>query len=225
MIIVTGASGGIGNSLIKYLSSFDQVVGIYNNHKPNEVDNVIFAKVDLLNSESINAFISKFKDQLNNITIIHGAVLSIDQLAIKYEEEDWDKVIDVNLKSNYVLTKALLPFMLEKKYGRIISLSSVVGVNGAKGTLAYSASKMGVYGLSRVYTAEYARFNITSNVITLGYFESGLIDTLGEKQRQEIISKIPSNKLGDVNNIFYAIKFLIESNYCNGSVITIDGGL
>jgi len=146
-------------------------------------------------------------------------------LLARYDSADWDKVMDINLKGNFLLTKALLPTMIQQSWGRIIHVASVVALKGEKGTAAYSASKSGLLGLSRVMAKEYARFNITSNVLNLGYFEVGLIETVSKDKRKEIIESIPSKKLGQASSIINALKFLIHSDYVNGSVLTIDGGL
>lgn len=228
MIIVTGSSGGIGNEIVLYLSKQDSVIGIYNKTKPvNQQDSekITFEKVNLLNSNEIKMFVKNNKKRLSSITIVHGAALSIDRLFINYKEEDWDSVINVNLKANFLLTKALLPIMLEEKWGRIISLSSIVGERGTRGAVAYSTSKTALTGMSRVLAKEYGRFNITSNILTLGYFKGGLINSLDEEKRKKIKSSIPLNRFGDIENIAHAINFLINSDYTNGATIHIDGGI
>jgi len=115
--------------------------------------------------------------------------------------------------------------MINEKWGRIIHLSSIAGVRGMQGTLAYSTAKTGLQGMSRVLAREYARFNITSNVLVLGYFNIGLIETLSEKVKKSIINEIPSKKLGHPRNIVNAIEYLIKSEYTNGSVVNIDGAI
>ena len=228
MIIVTGASGGIGKQLVRYLSNDNDVIGIYNSTKP--VDDfksakIKYEKVDLLNSDGITSFIEKNKELLSKITVVHGAAKSIDALALNYKEEDWDYVMSINLKANFLLTKSLLPFMIDQKWGRIISLSSVVGNKGTRGVIAYAASKTALTGMTRVMAIEYGRFNITSNILTLGYFESGLINILNDEMKKKIKDSIPMKKFGSIENIAHAIRFLINSDYTNGASINIDGGL
>ena len=113
--------------------------------------------------------------------------------------------------------------MISEKWGRVIHLSSVAGIRGMQGTLAYSTAKTGLLGMSRVLAREHARFGITSNVLVLGYFNTGLIETLSDKIRNAIIEEIPSKKLGEPSNIVNAVEYIIKSEYTNGSVLNIDG--
>ena len=133
--------------------------------------------------------------------------------------------MNVNLRAVFLLNKLLVKKMIDDNWGRIIHLSSIASTRGVPGTVAYSASKSALSGLSRVFAKEYARFGITSNVISLGYFDSGLIETLSDKMKEKIMKELPSGKLGNCINIANAINFLINSDYVNGSVLSIDGGL
>jgi NAD(P)-dependent dehydrogenase (short-subunit alcohol dehydrogenase family) len=227
VIILTGASGGIGKEILQYLLEFDQVIGIYNKTKPKVLTNkgLIYEQLNLESAADIKSFVDKWKDKLSKLTLVHFAASSIDSLAANYSEIDWDQVMNINLKGNFLLTQALLPLMISKRWGRIIHISSVVGMQGRAGTVAYSTSKSGLMGLSRVLAKEYARFNITSNVLVLGYFEVGLIDSLKDETKNGILNQIPSKSFGKVSNITNAIKFLINSEYVNGATINIDGGI
>ena len=150
MIILTGASGGIGLELIGYLSEIDNVIGLYNKKPPSLPGDsrITYEKLNILNREEIEAFVSVNKNRLSRITLVHGASITIDELAMEYKEDAWDQVMGVNLKGNFLLTQALLPRMLEEKWGRIISLSSIRGMSGAKGAIAYSTSKSALLGMS-----------------------------------------------------------------------------
>lgn len=203
------------------------MVGLYHKNRPQlpPSDHLFLEQVDITDSSQVNAFVEKWKDRLEHVVLIHSAVQNIDGLAAQYPEENWDKVLDVNLKGDFLLTKALLPVMIQDRWGRIIHLSSYVGMEGVPGAIGYAASKAGLLGLSRVLAKEYARFDVTSNVLKLGYFEAGLIDQLSEKKRNQILESIPSKKLGKVENIVRSIHFLIQSDYVNGAVISIDGGM
>ena len=119
MIVLTGASGGIGEKLLTPLSKFDEIVGIYNKTIPNNDENVkvIFAKVDIKSSDSIALFVKKHKKILKDITLINCAVSKIDNLLVNFEEKDFDKIIDTNIKGNFLLTKSLLPIMIENNWG------------------------------------------------------------------------------------------------------------
>lgn len=226
MIILTGASGGIGKDILPLLTRLDDVVALYNSKAPKISDKKIsWHNVNLSSEEEVKNFCTTLKETSQKITLIHGAALSIDGIAAQFSIDSWDAVMDVNLRGNFLLTRELLLKMIEQKWGRVIHLSSVAGLRGAPGTIAYSAAKTGLLGMSRVLSREYARFGITSNVIALGYFSTGLIETLDEKNRKKILEEIPSKELGNPTNIVDAIEFLMKSEYTNGSVINIDGGI
>lgn len=227
MIILTGASGGIGHAILPRLSALDSVVALYRTNPPDisGSERVLCHKLNLSSEREIKEFCTGVKNDFERITLVHAAGLSQDQLAAQYSTSDWDQVMDVNLRGNFLLTRELLMPMIKERWGRIIHFSSVAGLRGMPGTLAYSTAKTGLLGMSRVIAREYARFGITSNVLALGYFNTGLIETLSEKVRSRIIDEIPSKKLGETGNIVSAIEFLMKSDYTNGSVVHIDGGI
>jgi len=225
MIILTGSTGGIGKELIGHLSKIDDVIGLYNKSSVKDMPNkkIVYEKLNMEDPADIKSFAQKWKGKCSRLTLVHSAVLNIDGLFANYKESDWDRVMQVNLKGNFLLTQALLPQMIQEKWGRIIHISSVVGVSGRIGTVAYSTSKTALLGMSRVLASEYGRFNVTSNILNLGYFESGLADTLKDDVKKEILNRIPSKSFGKISDIANAVEFLIKSGYVNGSVITIDG--
>ena len=227
MIILTGASGGIGKAILPSLTKLDTVIAIYNTKIPdiNGLSDVITYQVDLMSESAVNNFTADMKNHLEKITIIHAAALSRDGLAARLSVNDWEQVINVNLRGNFLLTQAMLAGMITEKWGRIIHISSVAGMRGMPGTIAYSTAKTGLIGMSKVLANEYARFGITSNVLIPGYFNTGLIETLSEKVRNKVIESIPSGKLGDPRNIVNAVEFLMKSEYVNGSTVQIDGGI
>lgn len=226
MIILTGASGGIGKQLLDHLLKIDEVTGIYNTSLPAKSSHVKlkYEKLNIGNPGDIKAFARQWGQKLSKITLIHAAAVKIDGLVTDYTEENWDRVMNVNMKGNFLLTQAFLPFMVQQQWGRIVHISSLGGLQGRPGTLAYSASKAGLAGMSNVLAKEYARFNITSNVLVLGYFETGLFNVLKDSEKKRILEQIPSRKLGNVSDIAKAVEFLIRSEYVNGSAIHIDGG-
>ena len=227
MIILTGSTGGIGRELTGHLSKIDKVIGVYNKSSVEIAQNgdVSYEKLDIENVDDIKSFAEKRKCDSSRLTLIHSAVCNIDGLFATYKEMDWDKVMRINLKGDFLLTQALLPQMIQEKWGRIIHISSVVGMKGRIGTVAYSASKTALLGISGVLASEYGRFNITSNILNLGYFESGLADTLSADVKKEILNRIPSRSFGKIPDIAHAVDFLIKSGYVSGSVLTIDGAL
>jgi 3-oxoacyl-[acyl-carrier protein] reductase len=227
MIILTGASGGIGHAILSSLSKLDKVIAISHSKAINvdELDGVEPYQVDLTSEIEVNKFVSKIKSKLSKVVIIHAAAVSLDNLAVKFDTKDWDQSMSLNLNSNFFLTRALLTTMIGDGWGRVIHISSIAGMKGVPGTIAYSTAKTGLLGMSKVLANEYARFGVTSNVLILGYFNTGLIDTLNEKSRQKILASIPSKRLGSPSNIVNAIDFLIKSEYVNGSTVNIDGGI
>ena len=223
MIILTGASGGIGREMLQGLSELDEVIGIYHNTPPEHdvFDGVKFRKLNLSNEKEIKIFVKENRAVLNNITVIHGAGISEDGLTINHKREKWENVIELNLTANFLLTKALIPLMIKQTWGRLIHFSSI---RVAPGTLSYTTTKHGLLGLSKVLASEYSKFNITSNCLILGAFNTGMFQSLKEKVKKEMIDQIPNRKLGDVNDIVNAVKFLVDSPFVNGASIQIDGG-
>lgn len=228
MIVLTGASGGIGQAILPALAALDGVVAVYNS-TPLNIDGlagVIPFQLDLKSEKSVSEFAELFKSRLNKITLIHAAAISRqDRLTVQFKTDDWNQVMEVNLRGNFLLTRALLMPMIKEKWGRIIHFSSAAGTHVAPGTLAYSTSKTALLGMSRVIATEYARFGITSNVLINGYFNTGMYQVLSDKAQQKLINSIPSKRLGDPANIVNAVEFLMRSDYVNGSTINIDGGI
>ena len=223
MIVLTGASGGIGLEILEGLSKIDDVLAIYNSSKPKNIKlpNIKFEKVDISDPDEILSFIDSNKKNLTNVTLINLAAVSIDGLLANYDLKDWEKVIRVNLSSNFLFYRYLIPLMIKDKWGRIIHVSST---NSAIGAGAYSSSKSGLDGLSKALSREYARYSITSNIIKLGVFNTGMFHALSEKNQKAFLDQIPSKKLGQTSNVTNAISFLINSEFVNGATITIDGG-
>jgi NAD(P)-dependent dehydrogenase (short-subunit alcohol dehydrogenase family) len=228
VIILTGASGGIGHAILPAMSKLDKVIAIYNKKFPeiNHLDGVEAYQMDITSEFEVAKFAEVMKDSFSKVTLIHAAALArADKLAAQFKTEDWDQVMNVNLRGNFLLSRALLMPMIMEKWGRIIHFSSAAGVHVAPGTLAYSASKTALLGMSKVFCTEYARFGITSNVLINGYFDVGMYKTLSLNAQKKFIERIPSKRLGDTRNIVNAVEFLMKSEYVNGSAINIDGGI
>jgi len=225
MIIITGASGGIGNFLSHELIKGDNVIGTYNKHKPKIKNNkIIFEKVDLLDSAQIQKFIKKYQKKFKDLKLINCAAHKEDQLLVNTNLDKWNETINTNLTGSFLITKEILKLMVKNNFGRIFFLSSSEALKGAPGTSSYTASKAGIIGLSKVVSNEYAKFNITSNVLNLGAFDTGLYKKLNANIKKQILLSIPSKKLGTLKNISQCINFLIKSEFVNGSVIDINGG-
>ena len=224
MIILTGISGGIGLPLAKQVSKIDQVIGIYKNNKPEiNIKNVTFLQCDISVEKQLTK-LDKYIRSDDQLILISAAAVKFDSLLINQSFSNWKKMIDINLGSNFLICKYLIKKMIFSKWGRIIFFSSTGAKRGDIGTAGYSASKTGLYGLSKVISKEYGQYNITSNVFELGAFEAGMYKRLNEKQKIKIINKLPNKKLGTINEITLAIKLLIKSSFISGSIIKIDGG-
>jgi 3-oxoacyl-[acyl-carrier protein] reductase len=228
MIIITGASGGIGKTIVNKLSSFELVIAVFNSSTSimQNSSNVKWIKSDLgtiSGVEKVVKEVSKYSD--GKISLLNMSAKKNDSLLVNHDLSSWDENIRVNLSSPFYFAKLLIPLMIKNNWGRFMFVTSTGGVRGDIGTVSYSASKTGLIGLSRVISKEYSKFNITSNIISLGTFDTGLFHDLDEKKRKEILDTIPSKKLGDLENIINSVHFIIKSDYVNGSIINIDGGM
>jgi len=226
MIVVTGASGGIGACLVEDLRADHEVIGTYLTHRPErDLENVTFFQLDVTNPSNIDGFVSTFRDQLEHVTLLNLAGVSLNGMGHKMSEGTWSEVIDTNLKGTFLMSRALLRFMRKEEWGRIINFSSVVAQVGVPGTVAYAASKAGIFGLTRTLAAENATRNITVNALALGYFNVGMIHTIRPDILEQIRDQIPMKRFGDPDVLVRAVRFVMECDYMTGSVIDINGGL
>ncbi|MDY0016219.1 MAG: SDR family NAD(P)-dependent oxidoreductase [Candidatus Delongbacteria bacterium] len=226
MVIITGASGGIGNYLLKYFMTIRKdVVGLYNNTKPDPIQGERYIKVDISNHEDIIDFISSVGNELSDLILINCAGINYNSFAHKADMKKWSDVIKVNLNGTFNIIHALLPYMRKNNYGRIINLSSVVPQIGVQGTSAYSASKAGLWGLTKSISIENSSLGITINDINLGYFDIGIIKEVPMANQDELIKKIPIHKLGDPADIVRTVQYIIDTEYLNGTSINLNGGL
>lgn len=223
-ILLFGGSSGIARELKKFFKKKYNLFMFYNKGKIKNDSNLKRVKLNLLNNKEINLKLNKINFTDNKIIIINFASIKIDKLSLYVNNKDIQDTFQVNTFSFLTILKKLLPIMIRKKWGRVINISSTGGQAGDRGTLLYSASKNSTLSMMKVMSKEYATFNITFNTLVLGNFNYGLFNSLKERTKEDIIKKIPSNKLGKVSNIYNGIKFLIDSEYVNGSSINIDGG-
>ncbi len=233
-----GASSGIGSHLVKGLTDSFNLALHYNTSSGkvekliSELDNtkskIIPYKADITNEKEVNSMVEKIKNDFGSIDVlINNAGVSIDAMTWKLSLESWQKVIDVNLTGPFLCIKHTLPVMRENNWGRIINISSVVASTGVPGTAAYAVSKSGLYGLTKTVSKEIAKYNITANIISLGYFDAGMLYTIGEDIREQIKQTIPQKEFGNPNEIVSCVKYLTSDNskYITGQVIHINGGL
>ncbi len=234
-IIVTGASGGIGNAIIKklnetganILASGTRIEKLEELKKKYEKIKIL--KFDFSQSEKIEEFIENATNELGGSLdgIINNAGITQDNLAIRMSLEEWQKVININLTSTFLLSKFAIKKMLKNKSGKIVNITSVVGHTGNLGQANYTASKAGIVAMSKSLAIEYAKKNININCISPGFIKTAMTDKIDEKFKEIIISKIPSARLGEPGDIADAVLFLSsdQSNYINGETIHVNGGM
>ena len=238
VILVTGATRGIGKSIACSLVCSDNyIVGtatskqgaesITNYMKERKI-NGTGRVLDVTNGESVNNLISEISDSIGPPTIlVNNAGITRDQLLMRMNEEDWDDVLETNLKSIYRLSKACLRGMMKNRWGRIINVGSVVGSMGNSGQSNYSASKSGMQGFSRALAREVGSRNITVNTVAPGFIETDMTSQLTEEGKKVMLEKIPLGRMGSPQEVACVVKFLASSSgdYITGETIHVNGGL
>ena len=234
-IILTGATGGIGRSILYSLNKCNAkiIATGTNENKLNQIKeqftNVQVKKFDILNHSSIEKFI----DECNEIfegkidVLINNAGITQDNLTIRMKDEEWNKVINLNLTSTFLLTKNVIKKMIKNKNGKIINITSIVGHTGNVGQANYAASKAGLVGMSKSLAIEYGKKNIKVNCISPGFIKSEMTDKIDEKFKSALEEKISLERLGDPEDVANAVLFLSSnlSNYITGETIHINGGM
>jgi len=234
-IIVTGATGGIGNSIVKklYTAGANILATGTKNEKLEELkkkfQNIQILKFDISQTNNLENFIADATKKLGGKLdcIVNNAGITQDNLAIRMSIEEWRKVIDINLTSTFLISKFAIKKMLKNKKGKIINITSVVGHTGNLGQTNYTASKAGIVAMSKSLAIEYAKKNININCISPGFIKTAMTDKIDEKFKEIIISKIPSARLGEPEDIANAVIFLASSHsdYINGETLHVNGGL
>jgi len=234
-IVVTGASGGIGNSIIEKLNQAEaNIVACGTNIEKldklkNKFTNIKILKFDISQNDKIEEFIDNATKALggNLDCVVNNAGITQDNLAIRMSLEEWQKVININLTSTFLISKSAIKKMLKNKSGKIVNLTSVVGHTGNLGQANYTASKAGIIAMSKSLAVEYAKKNININCISPGFIKTAMTDKLDDKFKEAIISKIPSARLGDPDDIANAVLFMCsnQSDYINGETLHVNGGM
>ena len=234
-IIVTGATGGIGISIIKKL--YDAGANILATGTKNEkleqlkknFENIKILKFDISQTNNLENFIEDATEQLEGKLdcLVNNAGITQDNLAIRMSLEEWKKVIDINLTSTFLISKFAIKKMLKNKKGKIINITSIVGHTGNLGQANYTASKAGIVAMSKSLAIEYAKKNININCISPGFIKTAMTDKIDEKFKEVIISKIPSARLGEPEDVANAVIFLASSHsdYINGETLHVNGGM
>ena len=234
-IIITGASGGIGNAIVKKLNESNANILATGTkiEKLNELktkfDKIKILKFDISQNDKIEEFIENATNDLggNLDCIVNNAGITQDNLAIRMNLDEWKKVIDINLTSSFLLSKFAIKKMLKNKSGKIINITSVVAHTGNLGQANYTASKAGIIAMSKSLALEYAKKNINVNCISPGFIKTAMTDKIDDKFKETIISKIPSARLGEAEDIANAVLFLAsnQSDYINGETLHVNGGM
>jgi len=233
-ILITGATGGIGNALVKKFISLEGNILATgtNTDKLDELKknfpNIKVKKFDISEHSRIEEFIENVSLELGGLDIlINNAGVNADNLSLRMKENEWKKVIDVNLTSTFLLSKNSIKKMLKTKYGRIVNITSIVGHTGNLGQANYSAAKSGLIGMSKSLAIEYAKKNITINCVSPGFIVSNMTSNIAEKVKLFLTSRIPMGRLGTGEDVSNCVAFLSseEASYITGETIHVNGGM
>ena len=233
--LVTGASGGIGGAIARAFHAQGAKVGLSGTRKgaldelAGELGEGAFVlPADLSSADAAGQLIKDAAAAMGSVDIlVNNAGLTRDQLAMRMSEEDWQTVLDINLTAAFRLSKACLRAMMKKRWGRIIGITSVVGVTGNPGQVNYAASKAAMIGMSKSLAQEVASRNITVNCVAPGFIETPMTDALSDEQKDNLMGRIPAGRLGLPDDIAAACVYLAadETSYVSGQTLHVYGGM
>ena len=233
-ILITGATGGIGKALVKKFTSLEGNVLATGTKSEkldllkNEFPEINILKFDISEHSKIEEFIENVNSQLTSLdVVVNNAGIALDNLSLRMKDEEWQKVIDINLTSTFLLCKYAIKKMLKNKYGRIVNIASIVGHTGNIGQANYAASKSGMIGMTKSLAIEYAKKNITLNCVSPGFIQSNMTDKISESIKAVLTSKIPMSKLGSGEDVANTVAFLSSdaASYITGETIHVNGGM
>ena len=233
--LVTGASRGIGRAIAeKLIACGATVIGTATSENGAKAISEYLGNkgkgfvLNVTETDSIEKFLADVRAEFGEIDIlVNNAGITRDNLLMRMKDDEWQDIIDTNLSSVFRLSKAVMRAMMKKRYGRIITIGSVVGTMGNAGQANYAAAKAGVIGFSKSLAREVASRGITVNVVAPGFFETDMTRALTEDQRAGILSQVPANRLGDAKEIASAVAFLAsdEAGYITGETLHVNGGM
>ncbi|MEC9243395.1 3-oxoacyl-[acyl-carrier-protein] reductase [Nitratireductor rhodophyticola] len=233
--LVTGASGGIGEAIARILHSQGAIVGLHGTRvekletlAADLGDRVSLFPANLSDRNEVKQLAEKAESELEGVDIlVNNAGITRDGLFVRMSDEDWDQVLEINLGSVFRLTRELTHPMMRRRFGRIINITSVVGVTGNPGQANYCASKAGLIGFSKSLAQEIASRSITVNCVAPGFIESAMTDKLNDKQRDAIMGAIPMKRMGSGDEIASAVAYLAsnEASYVTGQTVHVNGGM
>ena len=233
-VLITGATGGIGNCIVKKFDELGaKIVASGTNEDKlknlkNKFSNIHSEKFKLDDHDKIENFINLVEQKLDGLDIlINNAGITLDNLSIRLSEENWKKVIDINLTSTFLMCKSAVKKMLKQKNGKIVNITSIVGHTGNLGQANYAASKAGIIAFSKSLAIEYAKKNININCVSPGFIKTEMTDKINDDFKKILVSKIPSGTLGTGEDVSNCVAFLASdmANYINGETIHVNGGM
>ena len=233
-ILITGATGGIGNAIVKKFIELGGTVfatGTKNSkleELKSKYPNIKMKQFDISEHSKIEKFIDDVASELGGLDIlINNAGMNMDNLSLRMKDEEWKKVIDINLSSTFLLAKHSIKMMLKNKFGRVVNIASVVGHTGNLGQSNYSASKAAIIGMSKSLAIEYAKKNITINCVSPGFIQTSMTENIPEKVKLILTSRIPMGKLGTTEDVSNCVAFLSseDSSYITGETLHVNGGM
>ncbi|MGO4282986.1 3-oxoacyl-[acyl-carrier-protein] reductase [Bosea sp. TAB14] len=233
--LVTGATGGLGGAIARTLHAQGATIAISGTRAEalealaaELGERVVIAPCNLADKDSVEALLPSAEEKLGGLDIlVNNAGITKDNLFLRLKDEDWDAVIAINLTAAFRLSRAAVKSMMRRRYGRIVSIGSVVGTMGNPGQGNYAAAKAGLIGMSKALAAEVASRNITVNVVAPGFIESPMTQALNEKQREGILSDVPMGRLGAGADVAAAVAYLAstEAGYVTGQTLHVNGGM
>ena len=233
-ILITGATGGIGGALVKKFVSLGGTV-LGTGTKADKLDlikknhpTVKTKKFNISEHLAIEEFIDSAAEELGGLDVlVNNAGVNADNLSLRMKDEEWKKVIDINLTSTFLLSKYAIKRMLKNKFGRVVNVTSIVGHTGNLGQTNYAASKAGIIGMSKSLAIEYAKKNITVNCVSPGFIVSDMTMNIAEKVKLFLTSRIPMGKLGTGEDVSNCVAFLSSesASYVTGETMHVNGGM